>query len=108
MRKKGGSGEGEGDDGEVAALTPPFFSFSCDGRVPPPPLPPILASVRRGEEIVPSLSENGRTERESYREEEGKGAKAVKVSPPPRSKHRTEAAAAVAWCLNLGVAVCSN
>ncbi len=84
-----------------------FLVFMRRPRLPPP-LPPILASVRRGEEIVPSLSENGRTERESYREEEGKGAKAVKVSPPPRSKHRTEAAAAVAWCLNLGVAVCSN
>ncbi len=87
MRKKGGSGEGEGegDDGEVAALTPPFFRFhATDASLSPLPPPPILASVRRGEEIVPSLSENGRTERERAvgRRRRGKGQRQSKSVPP--------------------------
>ena len=85
-----------------------FFVFMRRPRLPPPLHPSWPPSEGGKRSSLRFRRTDGRRERELWGEEEGKGAKAVKVSPPPRSKHRTEAAAAVAWCLNLGVAVCSN
>lgn len=60
-----------------------FFRFHATAASPPPPFTHLGLRPKGGRDRPFAFGERTDGERESYGEEEGKGAKAVKVSPPP-------------------------